>query len=108
MKRLNDQAAQDGKASAHYETMLPSDGNYEVRISWPPNKNRSSKVAVTIVSAEGVKTVSVNQQQPPHKTEVFRSLGVFRFESEKAATVTISNEESDGYVVIDAVQWLKE
>jgi hypothetical protein len=31
---------------------------------------------------------------------------VFEFAADKAAVVKVSNLETDGYVVIDAVQWL--
>ncbi|MFT5328631.1 MAG: hypothetical protein ACI8P0_006545 [Planctomycetaceae bacterium] len=33
-------------------------------------------------------------------------MGEFTFSADKPATVTISNQETDGYVIIDAVQWI--
>ena len=103
----HDGAAKDGKASARYETMLPQNGRYEVLISWPPNSNRSSKTSVEIISADKKKSVTIDQRKSPGDGE-FHSLGIYNFETTMKAVVTVSNAESDGYVVIDAVQWLRK
>jgi hypothetical protein len=50
--------------------------------------------------------VTVDQKKAPSH-ELFHELGVFEFPSGATATVTLSNEGSDGYVVIDAVQWVE-
>ena len=39
-------------------------------------------------------------------TGAFVSLGTFRFEKGKTGYVEIGNKDADGYVIIDAVQWL--
>jgi len=36
----------------------------------------------------------------------FEPAGVFRFEKGKTGCVEIGNQHVDGYVIIDAVQWL--
>ncbi|QDT54462.1 Xanthan lyase precursor [Caulifigura coniformis] len=104
----HDNAAKDGQASAEFAAKLPSAGRYEVRISSPPNTNRSSKVAVEVRAADGNHVVYVNQRKSPGNNETFQSLGVFEFAAGKPATVKVSNGNSDGYVVIDAVQWQKK
>jgi hypothetical protein len=63
-------------------------------------------VPVLIVSADGKTTVKVNQQKAPTIDKLFISLGTFRFEKGKAGYVEIGNKDADGYVIIDAVQWL--
>jgi FAD dependent oxidoreductase len=98
---------QNGMSSAVFETKLPKAGNYEVRLAYQPNANRSSKVQVNIVSSAGSKTVIVNQKEKPPIDSLFVSLGTFPFSDQQAAQVTISNEGSDGHVIIDAVQWLE-
>ena len=101
----HDGAARDGTAHARYEPTLPVDGRYEVLISWPHHPNRSSKVSVEIVSSEGRKFVTIDQRKAPGDDGEFRSLGVYEFTTQNAAVV-VSNKHADGYVVIDAVQWL--
>ncbi|MEQ1852727.1 MAG: FAD-dependent oxidoreductase, partial [Chthoniobacteraceae bacterium] len=46
----HDSAVKDGRASARFETKLPKPGRYEVRLAYPPNNNRASKVNVEIQS----------------------------------------------------------
>ena len=45
----------NGESIARFETKIPKAGKYEVRLSYPSNNNRSSKVRVEIVYAEGSK-----------------------------------------------------
>jgi hypothetical protein len=100
----HDNKAQDGKASARFEAKLPKPGRYEVRLAWPANSNRGSKVAVEVEHAGGKQTLSINQRETPSIETLFATLGTFEFG--KTGAITISNREADGYVVIDAVQWI--
>ena len=95
--------AKDGNASARFEARLPKPGHYEVRLAYPPHSNRASNVRIEIRHAGGTKSVVVNQREPP-PDGVSVSLGEFEFLGD--STVTVSTQGADGYVVIDAVQWL--
>ncbi len=70
------------------------------------NANRGSQVRVEVRSAEGTKTVVVDQRKTPVIGERFHSRGHYKFTANRPAVVVVSNEGADGYVVIDAVQWL--
>jgi hypothetical protein len=48
----------------------------------------------------------VNEKLPPPIDDAFISLGEFNFLAAKGATVVVSNTNTDGFVVIDAVQLL--
>ena len=96
----------DGKSKAVFRTKLPTSGAFEVRFGYTANKNRSSKVEVTVRHAKGEKILNINEKETPPIDGLFISLGVFEFDQQSPASVTISNRGSDGYVVIDAVQWL--
>jgi hypothetical protein len=102
----HDGGAGRGRQSARYAPDLPAAGRYEVRLSYTPNPNRATNVPVTVVHADGRTTMKVNQRQAPKLDRAFVSLGVFRFEKGKLGSVEIGNKDVDGYVVIDAVQWL--
>lgn len=95
-----------GQQWARYRPNLPTAGRYEVRLSYSPNPNRATNVPVTIVHADGKGSVKVNQRKPGPLDRAFISLGVFRFEKGNAGYVEVSNQGVDGYVTIDAVQWL--
>jgi hypothetical protein len=101
----HDDNAGDGQAIARFEAKLPQPGRYEVRLAYTRNANRASNVPVEIHHAQGVETVVVNQQKPAPIDGLFLSLGVFEFAGGVAA-VQVSNRDTDGYVIADAVQWL--
>lgn len=96
----------EGKKVARFTTVLNAAAEYEVRLAYTPNPNRATKVPITIRHADGETTVTVNQQKMPAIDKAFTSLGKFRFAAGQAAMVTISNSGADGYVVVDAVQFL--
>ena len=87
-----------------FEVKLPNPGKYEVRISYASHPNRASNVPVTVMFGPGEKTVRVNQRMKP-KHGVFHSLGEFEF-TQGTAKIIISNAETNGYVIADAVQLL--
>jgi hypothetical protein len=95
-----------GQQWARYRPNLPKEGKYEVRMSYPAHPNRATNVPVTIVHADGKTSLKVNQKKPAPLEGAFLSLGIFRFAMGDTGYVEISNQEADGYVIIDAVQWL--
>ena len=82
------------------------EGRYEVLVAYPPNANRSSRVSVEVHSADGTKTVQIDERKAPSPGEHFHSLGEFEFDADHPAAVVVTNAGANGYVVIDAVQWL--
>lgn len=97
-------AGSDKIATARFEFTVPETGDYEVRIAHQPHENRSSKTPVTVFSADGEKTLPVNQRIAPPLAKGFYGLGVYRFEAGKPGAVVVSNEGADGNAHIDAVQ----
>ena len=102
----------DGEMSDHLQTArfipnLPKAGKYEIRVAYPAFANRAAKVPV-VVEQNGVrKPVIYLDQTKPGKIEgVWQSLGVFDLDAGKTSAVEMSNEGADGFVVIDAVQFL--
>jgi hypothetical protein len=95
-----------GQQRARFTPDLPRAGRYEVRLSYSPNPNRATNVPVTVVHADGKATVTVNQRRAPSIDRAFLSLGTFRFDKGKTGSVEVSNAGVDGYVIIDAVQWI--
>jgi hypothetical protein len=95
-----------GQQWARYRPDLPKAGRYEVRMSYSPNPNRATNVPVTVVHADGKMTVKVNQRKVPILDRASISLGTFRFNQGKTGYIETRNQDVDGYVIIDAVQWL--
>ena len=96
----------NGANIARYEAKIPKAGTYEVRLSYPPNINRSSRVHVEIIHDDGSKVEWIDQKKTPDIDSLFVSLGEYNFSDTKPAAVIVSNAGANGYVVVDAVQWL--
>ncbi|QEG24895.1 FAD-dependent oxidoreductase [Mariniblastus fucicola] len=101
---FHDGDKRDGSASATFTAKLPYPGRYEVRMTYSPNRNRASNVPVVITHADGSTEVLIDQRAQPKIDGSFVSLGKFRFAAN--GSVRIGNEDTDGYVIADAVQWL--
>jgi hypothetical protein len=104
---LHDSNADKGKCLARFVASITTAGQYEVRLSYTPHANRASNVSIVVKHAEGERKSLIDQRKPPTIDRRFVSLGKFRFEAGRPATVTISTAESNGHVVVDAVQLLQ-
>ncbi len=96
-----------GKQTATFSTTLPETGKYRVRISYTPHSNRASNVPVEVVTAGSVKRIVINQRQKPGDEGLFVSLGEFEYQAGQRSQVKILNDGTDGFVVVDSVQWLR-
>ncbi|MHC4442918.1 MAG: FAD-dependent oxidoreductase [Planctomycetota bacterium] len=102
---LHDDNEGKGHKRVRFVPDLPADGEYEVLIAYTYSPNRATNVSVSINTADGLRKVILNQRKrftsPP-----FTSIGRFRFTAGKNGYVEITNTNTNGYVVADAVQWL--
>jgi hypothetical protein len=92
-----------GECTARFEFTVPTAGAYEVRFAYAAHENRATNVPVMIQSADGEKTVTVNEQVAPTLSG-FMSLGTFRFDPAKPGAVVVTNKGTKGHVSVDAVQ----
>lgn len=104
----HDKKPAEKNCTATFTPDLPQSGRYEVRLLYVPTTNRATNVRVTVRSAEGEKTVEVSQKDPCLIEGIPNALGVFEFAKGKAGSVTVSNANADGYVVVDGMQFVPE
>ena len=95
-----------GLQSARFELQVPTNGPYDVQVSWTAHPNRATNVPITVESADQRETVLLNQQKKPQLAG-FGSLGTFQL-SKGIATVEFKNADTDGYVIIDSVRLLRQ
>ncbi|MBO5436698.1 MAG: FAD-dependent oxidoreductase [Thermoguttaceae bacterium] len=101
----HDDGTKCGTKKATYTLDIPKAGEYDVRLIYVPLSNRATNVPVEVHTADGVKTLTVNQQKCGHTP--FQSIGTFRFEAGKGkAKIVISNKNVNGHVLLDGVQLL--
>ncbi len=96
-----------GEQTARFTPDLPKAGRYTVAIAYPVNANRASNVPVVIRHADGETKLTLNQKKKPSVDGLLEPVGTFRFAAGKSGYVELSNAGTDGYVVIDAVQWVE-
>jgi hypothetical protein len=98
---LHDSNVDKGTVSAVFTPVIPTAGEYEIILFNAPNANRASNVPVTVsVPGQPAKTIKVDQRS---KGEF--SLGKFTLPAGKTTTVKVTNQGTDGYVILDGVQF---
>ncbi len=93
-----------GRQSAVFPIRVEKDGPYEVRVSYPAHGNRATNVPVKVRHAGGETVVKIDQRQTPPVDQLFQSAGQYEFQAGQEYSVEISNQDTDGYVIVDAVQ----
>ena len=96
----------DKGASARFAFSVKQTGSYEVRIFFQPHENRAKTAPVIVLSADGEKTVTVNQTKPAPLPQGAYSLGTFKFTAGEESAVIFRTAAAGGNVHLDAVQVL--
>jgi hypothetical protein len=104
----HDLAEGKGQKTITFQTDVPETGRYEVRFAWSPGSNRDKAVPVTVFSADGEKTLTIDMTQAPPIDGRFASLGEYKFEKDGQSFVIVSNEGTMAHVTADAVVFLPE
>lgn len=99
----------DKAAKASYDFTVPEDGTYDLRVSWQPHENRSTKTTIQVVTnGEVTDEKVVDQSKQPLLKNSFHSLGRRSYKKGDKTSVVILGKEADGNVHADAVQLLKK
>jgi hypothetical protein len=102
---LHDANENKGRMALKFTPELPKAGRYEVRLYAPANPNRATNVPVLIKTADGERTIKVDQRKA-RKGGVPIVVGVFPFEAGATGWVEVRNEGTNGHVVVDALEFL--
>jgi len=103
---LHDGNAGKGAKTLTFQPEFTAAGLHEVRLAYTANDNRATNVPVSLLTLDGEIDLVVNMRRPPPIDGRFVSLGTFRFDGSNQWFVMVSNEGTDGYVIVDAVQFL--
>jgi len=100
----------DGKRqkSVVFTPAVAEAGTYEVRIAYVPFTNRATNTPVTITTPQGSKVILVNQRLTPEIDNLFHKLGEFQLPAGRKTNIIIENKDTDGYVVVDAIQLIRK
>lgn len=102
---LHDGNVSKGQSSAVFSAKLKP-ARYDIRIAYTANPNRATNVPVTVRTGREVHRFTLDQKTKPKIAGLFTSIGQLRLDGE--VTVEISNAMTNGYVVVDAVQFVEK
>lgn len=105
---LHDDKRGDGQSSAIFRFKAPKSGRYDLRMAYSAHETRATKVPLNIQNGEKAVEVLVDQTQPLPDGEAFRSIGKVELQKDLETTITIRNADTDGFVILDALQLVTE
>jgi hypothetical protein len=103
---LHDEQRADGKARAVFRFKGPADGEYELRMAYSAHETRTTRLPVTIMGGDTEQRFTVDQTQPTPTGEAFRPIGSLRLRQGVEYTLTVTNQDTKGFVIVDAFQLL--
>ena len=104
----DDNKEKDGKyVLFEFEGLKPG-AVYDCRVSYSKHANRATNIPVEANSDVMKIEAVVNQQKEPDIDGLFVSIGLLRVGDDGKANVKISAENTNGYVIVDAVQLLPQ
>ena len=103
---LHDEQRSDGKSRAVFRFKGPADGDFELRMAYSAHATRTTRLPVTIVGGGTEHRFTVDQTQPLPAGQTFREVGRLRLRTGVEYTLTVTNEDTRGFVILDAFQLL--
>ncbi len=105
---VHDDKRADGKSQAIFRFKAPDSGKYTLKMAYSAHETRAKNVPIFIISGSHEKQIEVDQTLPLPAGELFRSVGSLQLESGVETVITISNTGTDGFVIVDAIQFTPE
>jgi len=103
---LHDEQRSDGKSRAVFRFKGPADGEFALRMAYSAHETRTTRLPITIGGGGTEHRFSVDQTQPLPAGEAFREVGRIRLRQGVDYTLTVANEDTKGFVILDAFQLL--
>jgi hypothetical protein len=100
---LHDGNTEKGKKTATFVIDVAKAGSYDVRVAYTANPNRATNVPIRLQSKSVSKDVVLNQRETPAETG-FQPIAKVDLKAPESITIVVTNEGTDGYVIVDAVQ----
>ncbi len=91
--------------SAIFQPDLPKPGRYEVCLAFRPASGQAKNAKLLIRHAGGETEVKVDQTRETTPFP-FVSLGEFKFDKGAQSSVTLTNSDNDGRLVMDGMRWI--
>ncbi len=103
---LHDGHRSDGKSRATFRFKVPADGEYELRMAYSAHPTRTTRLPLSLAEGGAEHRFTVDQTQPLPSGEAFRPVRQFRLRHGVDYVLTVTNEDTGGFVIVDAFQLL--
>jgi hypothetical protein len=103
---LHDEQRSDGKSRAVFRFKAPADGDFELRIAYSAHETRTTRLPVTFTNGTNTQAILVDQTIPLPAGEAFRPISRVRLRQGVEYTLTVTNQDTRGFVILDAFQLL--
>jgi hypothetical protein len=101
---VHDEKRSDGKCRATFRFKVPKEDDYELSMAYSAHPTRTTKLPIALAGGGVEHRLTVDQTQPLPPGEAFRPLGHFKLRPGVVYTLTLSNEGTGGFVILDAFQ----
>ena len=103
---LHDEQRSDGKSRAVFRFKGPADGEFALRMAYSAHETRTTRLPVTIVGDGAIQRFTVDQTMALPAGQAFREVGRIRLRQGVDYTLTVTNQDTKGFVILDAFQLL--
>jgi hypothetical protein len=103
---LHDEQRSDGKSRAAFRFKGPAEGEFALLMAYSAHATRTTRLPVTVVGGGEEHRFTVDQTQPLPAGQDFRPIGSLRLRQGVEYTLTVTNQDTKGFVIVDAFQLL--
>lgn len=102
---IHDGNFEKGTQTLTFTPDIPAPGEYDLYLIAPTHPNRATNIPATVqVNGKTIHRAKLNQRDPATKGR--QPIGRLTLPAGKSTTIIISNDQTDGYVVVDGLQLL--
>jgi len=96
----------DNIASATFRFKASKAGEYQLLMAYSAHPTRAKHVSITVISDANEKSFTVDQTKTVLSGQPFQLIGKVQLKGDVETLITINNKNTEGFVIIDAVQLL--
>jgi len=101
---LHDDRRADGQSSASFTFTVPKSGRYQIRAAYSAHPTRATRVPIQVKNGDRTSSFVLDQTEPLPDGAAFRDAEIVELSADNETTITISNHDTDGFVILDALQ----
>ena len=103
---MHDEKRGDGGAVAAFRFKVLEDGRYRLLMAYSAHETRATNVPVRVTSGTHTTALTVDQTVPLPNGKAFRPVGEVELAAGVESLITITNDGTNGFVILDALQLL--